>query len=109
MTSDLTLNFLVAAVNTLTLDVLYHIMPHTPCKFEVKDVHSVQCYVSVHSEGRVCFSISSSVCTKENLNLDVQTRIQPFSVQPLKEGVLEFEIFTTGTMMLTVNPQDPLP
>ena len=27
---------------SLTPDVLYHTMPHTPCKFEVKDVYSLQ-------------------------------------------------------------------
>ena len=29
----------------LTLDVLYHTMPHSPCRFEVKAVHSFQCFV----------------------------------------------------------------
>ena len=28
----------------LNLDVLYHTMPHTPCRFEVNDVHSLQCF-----------------------------------------------------------------
>ena len=36
-------------------------------------------------------------------HLDVQTRIQPFSVQSLQEGVLEFEVFTTSTRMSRVN------
>ena len=53
-------------------------------------------------EVRVCFS--SSVCTKKNCsNLDFQTRIQPFSVQSLQEGVLQFQIFTTDTRMLGVD------
>ena len=52
-------------------------------------------------EVRVCFS--SYICSKKNfLYLDVQTRIQPFSVQSLHEGVLEFEIFTTATRKLRV-------
>ena len=50
---------------------------------------------------RVCFS--SSVYTKKNCwNLDFQTRIPPFSVQSLQEGVLEFEIFTYDSRMLRV-------
>ena len=32
--------------------------------------------------------------------------LQPFSVQSLQEGVLEFEIFTTNTRMLRVHEQD---
>ena len=35
----------------LTLDVLYHTMPLTPCTFEVKDAPSLQCFVLIHSEG----------------------------------------------------------
>ena len=30
----------------LTLDVLYHTMPHTPCRFEVNDVHSLMSYTT---------------------------------------------------------------
>ena len=30
---------------TLTLDVLYHTMPHTPCRFEVRCVLSLQCFL----------------------------------------------------------------
>ena len=53
-------------------------------------------------EVRVCFS--SSVYTKKSCsNLDFQTRIQPFSVQSLQEGFLEFAIFTTDTRILRVN------
>ena len=49
----------------LTLDVLHHTMAHTPCRLEVKEVHSLQCFVYIHSEGREsCFSFS--VCTKKN-------------------------------------------
>ena len=29
----------------LTRDVLYHTMPHTPCRSEVRYVHSLQCFV----------------------------------------------------------------
>ena len=55
----------------------------------------------VLKEVRVCFS--SSVYTKKICkNVDFQTRIQPFSVHSLQEGVLEFEIFTTVTSMLRV-------
>ena len=52
-------------------------------------------------EVRVCFS-SSMYATKNCENLEFQTRIQPFSVQSLQEGVWEFEIFTTDTTMLRV-------
>ena len=52
-------------------------------------------------EVSVCFS--SYVCSKNNfLHLDVQTRIQPFSVLSLHEGVWEFEKFTTATKKLRV-------
>ena len=51
--------------HVLTLAVLYHTMPHTPCRFEVKDVHGLQCFVSMQFwRKRVCFS--SSVCTLKN-------------------------------------------
>ena len=53
-------------------------------------------------EVRICFS--SSVYTYKNYsNLDFQTRSQPFSVQPLQEGISEFQIFSTDTRMLRVN------
>ena len=54
------------------------------------------------------FCFPSYVGSKKNFKqLDVQTRIQTFSVQSLQEGVLEFEIFTTDTRMLRVksNPR----
>ena len=37
---------------TLTLDVLYHTIPHELCRCEVKDVHGLQSFVSTHSEKR---------------------------------------------------------
>ena len=50
---------------------------------------------------RVCFLFY--VCSKKNFShLDVETRIQPFSVESLHEGVLEFEIFTTATRKLRI-------
>ena len=90
------------------LEVLYHIMPHTPCRFEVNDVHSMMSYTTpchtryadlsrktriacstlfryILKEVQVCFS--SSVYTKKNCShLEFQTRIQPSSVQSLQEG-----------------------
>ena len=30
----------------LTLGILYHTMPHTPCRFEVNDVHSLMSYTT---------------------------------------------------------------
>ena len=76
----------------LALDVLYHTMPHMPCRFEVR--YCIACgalFRHILKEVRVCFS--SFVCNKKNfLHMDVQIRIQPVSVQPLHEGVLEFEL-----------------
>ena len=34
----------------LTLDVLYHTIPHQLCRCEVKDVHGLQSFVSTRSE-----------------------------------------------------------
>ena len=34
----------------LTLYVLYHTIPHELCRCEVKDVHSLQSFVSTYSE-----------------------------------------------------------
>ena len=34
----------------LTLDVLYHTIPHELCRYEVKDVHGLQSFVSTRSE-----------------------------------------------------------
>ena len=34
----------------LTLNVLYHTIPHELCGCEVKDVHGLQSFVSSHSE-----------------------------------------------------------
>ena len=79
----------------LTLDVLYHTMPHTPCRFEVNDVHSLQRLKDMV----VLLSILSRQLEKQ---FDVQTRIWPVSVQSLQEGVLEFEIFATDNKMLRV-------
>ena len=31
-----------------SLDVLYHTMPHSSCRFEVNDVHSLQCLKDVN-------------------------------------------------------------
>ena len=38
--------------------------------------------------------------------MDVQTRIQPFSVQSLQVVGLEFEVFTTDTRMLRVKGEN---
>ena len=38
-------NVCMACQSPLTLDVLYHTMPHMPCRFEVSDMHSLQCCV----------------------------------------------------------------
>ena len=82
----------------LTLDVLYHTMPHTPCRFEVNDVHSIQCLKDV----RVLLSILRRWQEKQS---DVQTRIWPFSVQSVQKRALEFGIFTTDTRMLRVKEE----
>ena len=34
----------------LTLNVLYHTIPHELCRREMKDVHSLQSFVLTHSE-----------------------------------------------------------
>ena len=38
------------ACTTLTLNVVYHTIPHELCRCEVKDVHSLQSFVLTHSE-----------------------------------------------------------
>ena len=76
----------------LTLDVLYHTMPHTLYRFEVNDVHSSQCLKDM----RVLLSVLRQQLKKL---LNVQTLKCPFPVQFLQERILEFEIFTTDTRM----------
>ena len=66
------------------------------CRFEVNGVHSMQRLKDV----RVLLSI---LRRQQEKQLDVQTRIWPFSVQSLQERVMEFEIFTTDTRMSRVN------
>ena len=83
-------------ISWLTLDVLYHTMPQTPCRFEVNDVHSLQCLRDM----RVLLSI---LRRQQEKQLDVQARMWPFLVQSLQERALEFEIVTTDTRMLRVN------
>ena len=57
-------------------------MPHTPCRFEVNGVHSLQCFVSdILKDVGVLLSI---------LRRQQEKRIWPFSVQSLQERVLEF-------------------
>ena len=36
---------LLTVRNTITLDVLCHTKPHLQCRCEVKDMHSLQCFV----------------------------------------------------------------
>ena len=71
-------------------------MLHTPYRFEVNDVHSLQCLKNM----RVLLSI---LRRQLETRLDVQTRTWPFSVQSLQERVLDFEIFTSDNRMLRFN------
>ena len=38
-------------LSSLTLNVLYHTIPHELCRFEMKDMHGFQCVSSVDADG----------------------------------------------------------
>ena len=71
--------------------------------FELKDLHSSQCFHFKHilKEVIVCFS-SSVYNNKYFWHLTFQNKIWPFSVKSLQRLVLEFEISTTDTRKLRV-------
>ena len=81
----------------LTLNVLYHTIPHKLCRCEMKDVHSLQSFISTHSEESdsllfvLCLHLQilvTSAILKEN------------SAISLEERVLVFTVFTIATRKL---------
>ena len=83
----------------LTLNVLYHTIPHQLCRSEVKDVHDLQSFVLTHSEESdsllfiLCFlwcMLLTCAFLKQN------------SAISLKKCVMVFKVFTTATRMLGV-------
>ena len=79
-------------------------IPHKLCRFEMKDMHGLQSFSSTDSDGM------ESLLFILSLNQEIfispfyfQNKIQPFSVQPWQEWILELKSFTTDTRRLKVN------
>ena len=67
---------------SLTPNVLHHTTPHKLCRFEMKDMHGLQCFSSAESDGSE--SLLFILCLKQDtffLRFNFQKRIQPFFVQ----------------------------
>ena len=43
-------------------------MPHMPCRFEVNDVYSLQCFVYTHSEGSESFAFPPTSAVRKTFN-----------------------------------------
>ena len=81
--------------SSLTLDVLYHTMPHTPCRFEVNDVHSLQCFVWTHSEGHESFAFHPMSAVRKTFN---SWMFSHFLFNPDRKGLwsLKYSPLTPG-------------
>ena len=90
-------------INVLTLNVLYHTIPHDLCGCEVNDVHGLQNFVSTHYDGSG--SVLFILCLQQQRPLTSAFSKQ-ISVICVEEWVLVCKLFTTATKKLRVNTQD---
>ena len=86
--------------NYLTLNILHHTTPHKLCNCEVKDVHSLQSFVSTHSEESD--SLLFIHCLQQQMLL-TSTFSKGNSAISLEEWVLVIKVSTTATRKLRVN------
>ena len=87
-------------IKLLTVNVLYHTIPHEMCRCEVTVVYGLQSFVTTHFEESD--SLRFILCLQYQMLL-TSAFLKEISAVSLEEWVLVFKVFTTATNKLRVN------